>query len=66
MNGLVRTWKGEIVLLNVITYTVAVFWDFQFFPDTLPLLEGAKRAIEASEVLDTVSGSPIVEFGISF
>lgn len=51
------------MLLNTPTYTVAVFWVFQFFPDTLPLLDGAKTAIEAGEVLATVAASPIVIFG---
>ena len=41
---------------------MAVFWDFQFFPDTLPLLDGAKKAIGADEVLATVAASPIVIF----
>jgi hypothetical protein len=33
-----------------------------FFPDTLPLLDGAKMAIGADEVLATVATSPIVIF----
>jgi hypothetical protein len=48
------------MLLDTIAYIVAVFWDFQFFPDTLPLLDGAKKAIGADEVLSTVAASPIV------
>jgi len=42
--------------------TVAVFGDFQFFPDTLPLFDGAKKAIGADEALATVTASPIVIF----
>lgn len=52
------------MLLDTTTYTVAVFWDFQFFPDTLPLPDGAKKAIGADEVLATVAASPIVIFAI--
>jgi len=50
------------MLLDRTPYTVAVFWDFQFFPDTLPLLDGAKKAIGADELLATVAASPIVIF----
>ena len=42
------------------THTVAAFWDFQFLPDTLPLLDGAKKAIGADEILATVVTSPIM------
>lgn len=42
------------------THTVAAFWDFQFFPDTLPLLDGAKKAIGTDKVLATVVTSLIV------
>ena len=65
MNVLGHTCKGEMMLLNTTTYTVAVFWDFQFFPDTLPLFDGAKKAIGADEVLATVVASPIVIFATS-
>jgi len=50
------------MLLGATTHTVAAFWDFQFFPDALPLLDGAKKAIGADEVLATVVTSPIVIF----
>lgn len=50
------------MLLETTTYTVAVFWDFQFFPDTLPFPDGAKMAIGTDEVLATVATSPIVIF----
>ena len=54
------------MLLDTTTYIVAVFWDFQFFPDTLPVLDGARNAIGADEVLDTVAASPILIFATPF
>jgi hypothetical protein len=52
------------MLFDTIAYTVAVFWDFQFFPDILPLLDGAKEAIGVDEVLASVATSPMMSLSI--
>ena len=65
MNLPILTYEDEIVLPNLLGMTahiVAVFWGFQFFPDTLPLLDGAKEAIGGDEALSTVAASSIAIF----